>query len=53
MEEAGDMKKSEICIYLIVPVLCLVVLISIFLPRDVLYAPIEYETTEAIEFCRR
>ena len=50
MEEAGDMKKSEICIYLIGPVLCFVVLISIFLPRDVLYAPIEYETTEPIEF---
>ena len=44
------MKKYEICLHLIVPVICFAVMLGIFLPRDVFFDQIEYETTEPIEF---
>lgn len=43
------MKKSEICLYLIIPAVCFLVLVCIFVNFDLLFDPITISTHEPIE----
>ncbi len=49
MEEVRDMKKSELYIYLSVPLICLLLLTGLFIYRGFLYEPVELGTSAPIE----
>ena len=49
MEEVQDMKKTELCIHLAVPLACLLLLTGLFICRGFLYDPTELGTDAPVE----